>query len=155
MNLSSSFIKRPVMTTLLMLTIAFFGSLCYQSLPISDMPDVEFPSIQVSITYPGADPTTISNNVISPLEQQFATMPGIQMISSTSQTGSATILLQFELNRSIDLAAPDVLAAINAASSQLPKDLPYATYLYQEQPYLNSSIDFCSYLRFFDRGRSL
>lgn len=126
MNLSEPFIKRPVMTTLTMMVIAFFGFLAYLALPVSDMPSVEFPTIEVTIDYPGADPITIANNVVTPLEQQFSTIPGIQIISSTSMTGSATILLQFELSRSIDLAAPDVLAGINAASAQLPKDLPYA-----------------------------
>src|SRR3990170_4120372 len=112
MNLSEPFIKRPVMTTLTMMVIAFFGFLSYLTLPVSDMPSVEFPTIEVSINYPGADPITIANNVVTPLEQQFSTIPGIQIISSTSMTGSATILLQFELSRSIDLAAPDVLAGI-------------------------------------------
>src|ERR1700754_2752409 len=100
MNISDPFIKRPVMTTLTMLAIAFFGVLAFLALPVSDMPSVEFPTIEVNVTYPGADPITISNNVVTPLEQQFSTIPGIQMISSTSQTGSATILLQFELSRS-------------------------------------------------------
>lgn len=126
MNPCAPFIKRPIMTTLITIAIAFFGAVSYRALPVSNMPDVEFPTIQVKITYPGADPTTIANNVVTPLEQQFATIPGIRVISSTSQTGSGVILLQFDLSRSIDLAAPDVLASINAASAQLPKDLPYA-----------------------------
>ena len=126
MNLSAGFVKRPVMTTLVMLAIAFFGVLAYRSLPVSYLPEVEFPTIEVTISYPGADPTTVANNVVTPLEQQFTTIEGIQSISSRSSTGSATILLQFVLSRSIDFAATDVLAAINAAEPQLPPDLPYA-----------------------------
>ncbi len=125
MNLSEPFIKRPVMTSLVILALAFFGFIAYNSLAVSDLPDMEFPTIQVSVTYPGADPTTISNNVVTPLEQQFTTIEGIQTISSTSQTGSATVLLQFQLDRSLDGASTDVLTAINAASAQMPQDLPY------------------------------
>ena len=126
MNISAPFIKRPVMTTLVMITLAFFGVLSYQALPVSDMPDVDYPTIEVSIDYPGADPQTIANNVVVPLEKQFTSIEGIQTISSTSYTGSASIVLQFVLSRNVDLAAPDVQSAINAASAQLPKDLPYA-----------------------------
>lgn len=125
MNLSEGFIRRPVMTTLVIMTVAFFGILAYFSLPVSDLPSVEFPTIEVNVTYPGADPITISNNVVTPLEQQFTTIEGIQTISSTSKTGSATILLLFNLDRPIDGAATDVLSAINAAQQQLPQDLPY------------------------------
>ncbi len=90
------------------------------------MPDVDYPTITVSVSWPGADPETVANNVVVPLEQQFTTIEGLQQISSTSYTGSATIVLEFHLDRNIDLAAPDVLAAINTANPQLPKDLPYA-----------------------------
>ncbi|MBS0604300.1 MAG: efflux RND transporter permease subunit [Verrucomicrobia bacterium] len=126
MNLSEIFIRRPVMTILVMLTVAFFGVLSYIALPVSDMPDVDYPTITVSVDWPGADPVTVANNVVVPLEQQFTTIEGLQLISSTSYTGSASIVLQFQLDRNIDLAAPDVLAAINTATPQLPKDLPYA-----------------------------
>ena len=126
MNISEVFIRRPVMTILVMVAIAFFGILTYTILPVSDMPDVDFPTIEVSVSYPGADPMTIADTVVVPLEQQFTSIPGIQTISSTSFTGSATIVLQFVLDRSIDLAATDVQAAITAANPQLPKDLPYA-----------------------------
>jgi hydrophobic/amphiphilic exporter-1 (mainly G- bacteria), HAE1 family len=126
MNLSEIFIRRPVMTILAMLTVAFFGVLAYIALPVSDLPDVDYPTITVSVDWPGADPETVANNVVVPLEQQFTTIPGLMTLSSTSYTGSATIVLQFQLDRNIDLAAPDVLAAINTATPQLPKDLPYA-----------------------------
>lgn len=125
MNISEPFVRRPVMTTLVILAISFFGFLAYRSLPVSDLPSVEFPTIEVSVTYPGADPITIANNVVTPLEQQFTTIDGIKTISSTSNTGSATILLLFNLDRPIDAAATDVLTGINAAQQQLPQDLPY------------------------------
>jgi hydrophobic/amphiphilic exporter-1 (mainly G- bacteria), HAE1 family len=126
MNLSEIFIRRPVMTILVMLSVAFFGVLSYFKLPVSDLPDVDYPTITVSVNWPGADPETVANNVVVPLEQQFTTIQGLQTISSTSYTGSATIVLQFHLDRNIDLAAPDVQAAINAAAPQLPQNLPYA-----------------------------
>ncbi len=126
MNLSAVFIRRPVMTILAMLTLAFFGVLAYIALPVSDLPDVDYPTITVTVDWPGADPETVANNVVVPLEQQFTTIQGLMTLSSTSYTGSATIVLQFHLDRNIDLAAPDVLAAINTATPQLPKDLPYA-----------------------------
>mgnify|MGYP005609735553 FL=1 len=142
MNPSSLFIKRPVMTTLVMLTIAFFGILSYFKLPVSDLPDIDFPTITVTVTYPGANPETISNNVVVPLEQQFTTIEAISSISSTSYTGNATIVLQFDLDQNIDLAAADVQAAINAASSQLPKDLPYAPIYTKTNPTATSLLFF-------------
>lgn len=126
MNLSKIFIIRPVMTILVMLTVAFFGVLSYIELPVSDLPKVEYPTITVNVDWPGASPETVANNVVAPLEQQFATIEGLQTISSTSYTGSAVIVLQFHLHRNIDLAAPDVQTAINAAAPQLPQNLPYA-----------------------------
>src|SRR5678809_437775 len=99
MNLSEIFIRRPVMTILAMLTVAFFGVLSYIYLPVSDMPDVDYPTITVSVDWPGADPQTVANNVVVPLEQQFTTIEGLETISSTSYTGSATIVLQFRLDR--------------------------------------------------------
>lgn len=125
-NLSAPFILRPVMTFLVMISIAFFGILAYKALPVSDLPNVDYPTILVSVEYPGADPETIANNVVVPLEREFATIEGIQVIASTSYTGNASIVLQFHLNRNIDLAAPDVQAAINAAGPHLPQNLPYA-----------------------------
>lgn len=126
MNLSAIFIRRPVMTVLVMLTILFFGILAYKALPVSNLPDVEFPTIEVTVDYPGASPETIATNVVVPLEQQFTTIEGLKTMSSTSYTGSATMVLQFNLDRNIDLAAPDVQQAISAAGPQLPQNLPYA-----------------------------
>ena len=125
MNLSAPFIRRPIMTTMIMSAILFFGIIAYKALPVSDLPDVDFPTIQVSATYPGANPDTMANNVTSVLEQQFLGIDGIQTITSTSNTGSATIVLQFVLEKSIDAAAQDVQAAINASAAQLPQNLPY------------------------------
>ncbi len=126
MNPSKIFIQRPIMTLLVMTAIVFFGLLSYPSLPVSDLPSVQYPTIQVTASYPGADPTTMANNVTSPLEKQFTTVQGVESISSTSTTGSTTIVLQFNLDRNIDSAAADVQAAINASSQQLPQNLPYA-----------------------------
>ena len=126
MNLSEIFIRRPVMTLLIMVSVVFFGSLAYIKLPVSDLPDVDYPTITVTVDWPGADPETVANNVVVPLEQQFAIIQGLQTISSTSYTSGATIVLQFHLDRNIDFAAPDVQAAINASMPQLPQNLPYA-----------------------------
>jgi len=126
MNLSSGFIRRPVMTILVMLAILFFGILCYKIVPVSDLPQVEYPTIEVTVSYPGAEPQTMANNVTAPLEQQFLTIQGITTITSTSTTGNASIVLQFVLDRSLDGAATDVQAAITAANPQLPQNLPYA-----------------------------
>ena len=126
MNISSIFIERKVMTTLVMVAIAFFGIASYRSLPVSSLPNISYPTISVSISYPGASPETVANNVVTPLEQEFATIGGIESISSTSSTGSGSIVLQFKLDKNIDVAATDVQSAITAASAQLPQGLPYA-----------------------------
>ena len=117
------------MTTLVMLSILFFGLLGYDALPVSDLPDVQYPTIEVSTSYPGASPQTMADTVTSPLERQFAAVDGIQTIASTSTNGSSTIVLQFDLDKDIDSAATDVQAAINQAQPNLPSDLPnYPTY---------------------------
>ncbi len=126
MNPSYLFIKRPIMTTLVMIAILFFGVVAYKQLPVSDLPNVNFPAITVSVSYPGSSPSTVANNVVSPLERQFLTISGVQSIASTSSTGSATIVLQFDLSKTLDEAALDVQNAINTATPSLPQDLPYA-----------------------------
>jgi HAE1 family hydrophobic/amphiphilic exporter-1 len=126
MNISKIFIERPIMTTLVMVAILFFGIFAYKKLPVSDLPDVEFPAITVTTTYPGASPETIANNVSTPLEQAFLTIGGLKNIISTSTQGSSSIVLQFAIDRSIDAAAQDVQASINQAAPHLPKDLPFA-----------------------------
>jgi len=113
--ISQLFIKRPVMTTLVMIAILFFGIVAYKQIPVSDLPNVNYPAITVSVEYPGANPSTIANNVVSPLERQFLKIEGVQSIASTSSTGTATIVLQFVLEKSIDTAALDVQNAINTA----------------------------------------
>ncbi len=124
MNICAPFIKRPVMTTLLMATILFFGINAYRALPVSDLPDVEFPTIQIVTPYPGASPEIMADRVTTPLERQFATIEGIQSISSQSNTGNSTIVCQFHLDVDIGDASTNVLAAINQAQPDLPPDLP-------------------------------
>lgn len=126
MNISEPFIRRPVMTILVMISILFFGFAAYEIMPVSDLPNVDMPTIEVSASYPGASPDTMANSVTTPLEQQFMTVDGIQSIFSTSNNGSSTIILQFNLNRNIDEATTDVQAAISRASPNLPSNLPSA-----------------------------
>ena len=112
-----------------MVSILSFGILAYQSLPVSDLPNVDMPTIEVSCSYPGANPETMANSVATPLEQQFMTIEGIQSVISSSNTGSTNIVLTFDLNRNIDAAATDVQSAISTAQPQLPSNLPnYPTY---------------------------
>ncbi|MBS0616409.1 MAG: efflux RND transporter permease subunit [Verrucomicrobia bacterium] len=125
MNISEIFIRRPIATTLLMVAILFFGISSYFRLPVSDLPNIDLPAITVSVSYPGADPETMANNVASPLEKQFLTIQGLDNMASTSATGDTTIVLQFALDKSLDQAATDVQAAINVATPLLPKNLPY------------------------------
>src|SRR6202045_2105300 len=107
MNLSEIFIKRPVMTALLMMGIVLFGVAAYRSLPVSDLPNVDFPTIQVSAGLPGASPETMAASVATPLERQFATVAGIDSMTSSSGLGSTNITIQFTLERNIDGAAQD------------------------------------------------
>ena len=124
MNLSELFIRRPIMTTLVMAGILIFGLMGYTKLAISDLPSVDYPTIQVSASRPGASPETMASSVARPLEKQFSSIAGLDLLNSTSTLGSTQITLQFNLNRSIDDAAQDVEAAISAASGQIPNDLP-------------------------------
>jgi hydrophobe/amphiphile efflux-1 (HAE1) family protein len=126
MNISRSFIERPIATTLLMAAILLAGLAAFPLLPVAKLPQVDFPTIQVSASLPGADPQTMASSVTTPLERQFSQIPGVsQMLSSTS-LGGTNIVLQFDLDRNIDAAAQDVQSAIQAASGQLPKSLPSA-----------------------------
>ena len=125
MNISELFIRRPIMTTLVMLAILLFGILGYKALPVSDLPNVDFPTIQVSAGLPGASPETMASSISTPLEKQFTTIAGLSSMTSTSALGSTQITLQFNLGRSIDSAAVDVQTCISAAASQLPPNLPY------------------------------
>ena len=120
MNIAGLFIRRPVMTALLMLAILAFGLLGYRDLSVSDLPNVDFPTIQVSAGLPGASPETMGSAVATPLEKQFTTIAGLDSMTSTSALGSTQITLQFDLSRNIDSAALDVQAAITSAANQLP-----------------------------------
>ncbi|HZQ23490.1 MAG TPA: multidrug efflux RND transporter permease subunit [Terriglobales bacterium] len=124
MNISAPFIKRPIGTSLLALALLMAGALAFNFLPVAPLPQVEFPVIQVSGGLPGASPETMASAVATPLERQFGRIAGVNQMTSTSQLGSTSIVLQFDLNRNIDAAARDVQAAINAARSQLPANLP-------------------------------
>ena len=124
MSLSTPFIHRPVGTTLLTIAITLAGTLGYFLLPVSPLPQVEFPTIQVNGSLPGASPETMASAVATPLERQFGRIAGVTEMTSTSFLGSTSITMQFDLNRNIDAAARDVQAAINAARSQLPANLP-------------------------------
>ena len=124
MNISATFIERPIATTLLTIAIALAGGVAYWLLPVSPLPQVEFPTIQVSASLPGASPETMASAVATPLERQFGRIAGITEMTSASQLGSTQVVLQFDLSRDINGAARDVQAAINAARSQLPANLP-------------------------------
>jgi multidrug efflux pump len=124
MNVSGPFIRRPVATTLLTVAVALAGVLGYILLPVSPLPQVEFPTISVQSSLPGASPETMASAVATPLERQFGRIAGVAEMTSTSQLGSTSITLQFDLGRDIDAAARDVQAAINAARGQLPSYLP-------------------------------
>jgi multidrug efflux pump len=124
MNLSRLFILRPIATTLLMVAVLIAGVLAYRQLPISALPEVDYPTIQVTTLYPGASPDVMTSNVTAPLERQFGQMPGLAQMSSTSSGGASVVTLRFALDMSMDVAEQQVQAAINAATSLLPGDLP-------------------------------
>ncbi|HEX7941545.1 MAG TPA: efflux RND transporter permease subunit, partial [Gemmatimonadaceae bacterium] len=123
MNISSLFIRRPVMTTLVMVGILIFGIVAYRLLPVSDLPTVDYPTISVSASLAGASPETMASAVATPLEKQFSTIAGVDVMSSTSSQGSTNITLQFTLDRNIDAAAQDVQAAISQTLRQLPQGI--------------------------------
>ena len=124
MNLSEPFIRRPVMTAVLTLSAILFGVLCYFQLPVNDLPTVDYPVIQVDVSYPGASPETMAANVATPLERQFMQINGLELVTSKSTQGHATLTLQFDLNKGLDAAATDVQTAITQATGGLPVDLP-------------------------------
>jgi len=124
MSVPELFIRRPVMTTLVMSAILLFGIIGYTLLPVSDLPSVDYPTIQVSVNFPGASPETMASSVATPLEKQFSTIAGVDSMSSISAQGVSQITIQFTLDRNIDAAAQDVQAAITLAAKQLPPNLP-------------------------------
>jgi len=123
-GISAPFIRYPIGTSLMMAGILFIGLVAYPLLPVAPLPQVDFPTVQVTANLPGASPETMASSVAQPLERQFAQIPGVAQMTSTSYLGTAAVTIQFDLNRNIDGAANDVQAAINAASGQLPKNLP-------------------------------
>src|SRR5882672_790609 len=124
MSPSRTFILRPIATSLLMVAIMLTGIVAYRQLPISALPEVDYPTIQIITFYPGANPDVMASSVTAPLERQFGQVPGLSQMTSTSSLGSSIITLQFNLNENIDVEEQQVQAAINAASTYLPTDLP-------------------------------
>jgi len=124
MNISRIFIERPVMTTLVMMSCLVFGIVAYRGLPVSELPNVDFPTIRVSASLPGASPETMASSVATPLEQEFSNIAGIDSMTSSSSQGSTQVILQFNLSRNIDAAAQDVQTAISSATRHLPQDMP-------------------------------
>jgi multidrug efflux pump subunit AcrB len=125
MNPSKLFIDRPIGTGLLMVGLLLLGLVSYPLLPVASLPNVNYPTISVTAQLPGADPQTMASTVASPLEEQFGEIPGINQMTSSSTLGETVINVQFDLSTSIDSAASDVLAAINAANGQLPPNMTY------------------------------
>src|SRR6266568_5913095 len=124
MNISQTFIERPIATSLLMGAIALFGTVAYRSLPVSDLPNVDFPTLLVTASLPGASPDTMASAVATPLENQFSSIAGLESMTSVNSLGSTQITLEFALNRSLDGAAVDVQGAITQASRLLPQGMP-------------------------------
>src|SRR5246500_2937568 len=124
MSGSAPFIRRPIGTSLLAAALLLSGILAFNFLPVASLPKMDFPVISVGASLPGADPQTMASAVATPLERQFGRISGVNQMTSASQLGSTGVALQFDLNRNIDAAARDVQAAINAARSQLPANLP-------------------------------
>src|SRR6202051_226928 len=124
MNVSEPFILRPVATTLLMVAIMLSGFVAYTFLPLSTLPEVDYPTIQVRTLYPGASPEVMTSSVTAPLERQFGQMPGLNQMTSASSAGASVITLQFNLDLGLDVAEQEVQAAINASGNLLPADLP-------------------------------
>src|ERR1700761_384326 len=124
MNPSRLFILRPVATSLLMVAILLVGILAYRYLPLSALPEVDYPTIQITTLYPGASPEVVTSSVTAPLEQKLGQMRGLNQMSSTSSAGASVVTLQFSLDLTLDVAEQEVQAAINASGSFLPADLP-------------------------------
>src|SRR5258705_12854369 len=124
MNPSRTFIMRPVATTLLMVGILLAGIVAFRQLPVSALPEVDYPIIQVITFYPGANPDVVASSVTAPLERQFGQVPGLKQMTSISSEGSSVITLQFNLSLNIDVAEQEVQQSINASGTYLPPDLP-------------------------------
>ena len=140
MNPSRPFILRPIATSLLMAGLLLIGAVAYKQLPVSALPEVDYPTIQVVTFYPGASPDVVASSITAPLERQFGQVPGLNQMTSTSSDGSSVITLQFSLDLNIDVAEQEVQAAINAASTFLPWICPIPD-LQQDQPSRRSSLN--------------
>ncbi len=134
MSLSSPFIRRPVATTLIAIAFLLVGIIGYLGLPVAALPNVDFPTVQVSVQLPGASPETMASSVATPLERQFSLIAGISQMTSVSSLGSTNITMQFELTENINTAFEQIQAGITAASAQLPTDLPSAPTLREVNP---------------------
>src|ERR1700679_1091733 len=124
MSISSPFIRRPIATSLVAAALFVVGTVCYFQLPVAPIPQVDFPTIQISANLPGASPETMASNVAAPLERQLSLIQGVTQLTSVSSLGQTQIVLQFDLSKNIDGAAQDVQSAVNAAAGQLPTNLP-------------------------------
>ena len=124
MNVSEPFIRRPIGTTLLALGLMLVGLVAYRFLPVASLPSVDLPTIMVTASRPGADPSTMAASVAAPLERRLGSIAGVTELTSVSSLGSSRIIIQFDLSRDVDGAAQDVQAALNAAATDLPGDLP-------------------------------
>src|SRR6202048_5260041 len=133
-NFSGPFIRRPVATSLITLAILLSGLVAFRFLPVSPLPQVDFPTISVGANLPGASPETAASAIATPLERQFGRIAGVTQMTSSSTLGGSNITLQFDLNRNIDGAARDVQAAINAARAQLPANLPQNPRFFKSNP---------------------
>ena len=153
MNLSTPFIHRPVATTLLTLAIAIAGVIAFLVLPIAALPQIDYPTIEVQASLPGASPEIMASSVATPLERQFGRIAGITEMSSSSYLGNTSIALQFDLNRNIDGAARDVQAAINAARSYLPANLPSNPTYQKVNPADSPIVVIVLTSKIYDRGR--
>src|SRR6266536_1126951 len=134
MNITEIFIRRPVMTALIMMGIVLFGVAGYRALPVSDLPNVDFPTLQVNANLPGASPETMAASVATPLERQFSTVPGLDSMTSSSGRGQTNITLQFVLDRNIDAAAQDVQSAVSAVLRRLPPNMPAPPTVRKQNP---------------------
>src|SRR5579871_3936769 len=133
-NISAPFIRRPIATSLIAAAFLVFGIVGFMNLPVAALPEVDFPTISVNASLPGASPQTTASNIAQPLERQFSQIPGVTEMTSVSSLGSTNITIQFELSRNIDAAEEDVQTAINAASGQLPSNLPSAPTIRKVNP---------------------
>ena len=154
-GLSGPFIRRPVMTVLLTLSVIVAGIATYNKLAVNDLPAVDYPIIQVTCAYPGADPVTMANNIATPLEKQFLQIPGLDIITSSSTQSNTSLTLQFVLSKSITDAATDVQAAIQRATGKLPVDLPSPPTFTQNESKRSGSLSGRIHVGHDDRRRSI